>query len=104
MKWVLGGWQWTGVMQFQTGRPYTVISGTDNSLDGIGNDRAKLTGASASQPPDGFGADRVVQRRRRSRVNDLGTFGNTRQGRLLRPDRCRPGTWGCSRTSAWART
>ena len=48
MQWVLGGWQWTGVMQFQTGRPYTVVSGTDNSLDGIANDRAKLTGVSRS--------------------------------------------------------
>ena len=24
LKHVIGGWQWTGVMQFQTGRPYTV--------------------------------------------------------------------------------
>ena len=48
---VIGGWQWTGVMQFQTGRPYTVISGTDNSLDGLDGDRAKLTGQ-PFEPPD----------------------------------------------------
>jgi hypothetical protein len=51
VRWVLGGWQWSGVMQYQTGRPYTVTSGTDNSLDGIGNDRAKLTGADLNAVP-----------------------------------------------------
>ena len=60
MRFVLGGWQWTGVMQFQTGRPYTVTSGTDNSLDGIGNDRAKLTG-SPVEPPDGSAKHGMVQ-------------------------------------------
>ncbi len=50
LKHVIGGWQWTGVMQFQTGRPYTVTSGADNSGDGIGNDRAKLTGVSVEPP------------------------------------------------------
>ena len=72
LKWLLAGWQWTGVMQFQTGRPFTVVSGQDNSLDGIGNDRAKLTGEPTA-PPVGLGADRVVQRRRvrRQRLQDV---------------------------------
>jgi hypothetical protein len=27
IRFVLGGWQWSGVMQYQTGRPFTVTSG-----------------------------------------------------------------------------
>jgi hypothetical protein len=50
-RWVLGGWQFSGVMQYQTGCPFTVTSGTDNSLDGIGNDRAKPTGADYNAIP-----------------------------------------------------
>ena len=63
----IGGWQWTGVMQFQTGRPFNVTSGTDNSLDGIGNDRAKLTGVSTSTPPARLARRRCGSTRRRSR-------------------------------------
>src|SRR5205823_11571474 len=33
---VLGGWQLTGVQQYQTGSPMTVVSGRDNSLTGLG--------------------------------------------------------------------
>lgn len=88
LKWVLGGWQWTGVMQFQTGRPFNITSGQDNSLDGLGNDRAKLTGqptepqpslTCASQPcvywfnPAAFA------------VNDRGTFGDVPKGYLYGP-------------------
>jgi hypothetical protein len=84
MKYVLGGWQWTGVMQFQTGRPFTVTSGTDNSLDGIGNDRAKLTGVSI-EPPEGS-AQTVWFNAAAFAVNDLGTFGNTGKGAYYGPN------------------
>ena len=56
-KWIIGGWQWTGVTQYQTGAPFTVISGTDTSLDGIANDRAKLTGLPFEPPA---GSDKTV--------------------------------------------
>ncbi len=84
MKWLLAGWQWTGVMQFQTGRPFTVTSGQDNSLDGIGNDRAKLTGR-AVRASVGFGADRVVQRAPRSPSTISKTFGDAGRGSLYGP-------------------
>jgi hypothetical protein len=78
VRWALGGWQWSGVMQYQSGRPFTVVSGTDNSLDGIGNDRAKLTGADIWAVPTTqcnlcvwyFNPAAFT-------TNDLGTFGNT---------------------------
>jgi hypothetical protein len=80
-KWVLGGWQWSGVMQYQSGRPYTVTSGTDNSLDSIGNDRAKLTGADFNAIPTticvacawSFNPAAFA-------TNDIGTFGNVGKG------------------------
>jgi hypothetical protein len=37
---VLGGWQVTGVFQFQSGGWLSINSGTDRSLDGLGGDRA----------------------------------------------------------------
>jgi len=39
---VLGNWQWSMLGEFQTGGYFTVFSGTDNSLTGIGNDRADI--------------------------------------------------------------
>jgi hypothetical protein len=86
VKWVLGGWQWSGVMQYQTGRPYTVTSGTDNSLDSIGNDRAKLTGAAFDAIPTteclnctwAFNPAAFA-------TNDLGTFGNVPKGAYYGP-------------------
>jgi len=83
IKWLLGGWQWTGVMQYQTGRPYTVTSGTDNSLDGIGNDRAKLTGEPVA-PPSGS-AQTVWFNAAAFAVNDVRTFGNTGKGSYYGP-------------------
>ena len=83
LKWVIGGWQWTGVMQYQTGRPFTVASGTDNSGDGIGNDRARLTGASVA-PPDGS-AQTVWFNPAAFAVNLPGTFGDVGRGAYYGP-------------------
>ena len=38
---VVNGWQVTGIVQFQSGQPYTITTGSDISRDGIGGDRAK---------------------------------------------------------------
>jgi hypothetical protein len=83
MKWVIGGWQWTGVMQFQTGRPYTVTSGTDNSGDGISDDRAKLTGQPI-EPPSGS-PETVWFNPAAFARNDVGTFGNVGKGAFYGP-------------------
>jgi hypothetical protein len=84
--WFIGGWQYTGVMQFQTGRPFTVYSGTDRSLDGINCstcDRAKLTGVSIA-PPDGS-ARNVWFNPAAFAAADLGTFGNVAKGAYYGP-------------------
>ena len=86
VRWVIGGWQWSGVMQYQTGRPFTVTSGTDNSLDGIGNDRAKLTAADFNAIPNAPCANCVWYFNPAAfATNDLGTFGNVGKGAYYGP-------------------
>ena len=86
VRWVLGGWQWSGVMQYQTGRPFTVTSGTDNSLDGIPNDRAKLTGADVFALPTAPCSNCVWYFNPAAfAANDLGTFGNVGKGAYYGP-------------------
>ena len=43
MRHVLGDWQWTGILQFASGLPYTITSGRNYSLQG-GTDRPNLVG------------------------------------------------------------
>jgi hypothetical protein len=70
---LLHGWQWSGWGQYQTGGPYQVRSGRDNSFTALGNDRPKLTGASVAPAA---GADkRVWFNPAAFAVNDVGTFG-----------------------------
>jgi len=83
LRYVLHGWQATGFGQYQSGGPFTVVSGRDNSLTGIGRDRAKLTGVS-SNPPSG--ADkRVWFNSAAFAVNDIGTFGGVGTGAFYGP-------------------
>ncbi len=82
-RWIIGGWQWTGVMQYQTGRAFTVTSGSDNSQTGLGNDRAKLTGADVAAPA---GSDPTVWFNSAAFAkNDVGTFGNVPKGAYYGP-------------------
>ena len=40
---MLGGWQWTGVTQIQSGRPFTIGTGVDSNGDGTtGSDRPNI--------------------------------------------------------------
>src|SRR5262249_27732022 len=39
------GWQLSGILTLQTGHPFSVLSGNDNSSTGLGNDRPDLIGA-----------------------------------------------------------
>lgn len=40
---LVNGWQVTGISSWQSGNPFTIFSGVDNSFSGIGADRANLT-------------------------------------------------------------
>jgi hypothetical protein len=79
----LNGWQLTGILQYQSGAPFTITSGTDISRDGIGNDRAKTTGVSMD-PPDG--SDQTVWFNRAAfAAGDIGTFGTVGKGAYTGP-------------------
>jgi carboxypeptidase family protein len=85
MKWLAGGWQWSGVMEFQSGRPFNVISGLDRSQRGIAStrDRAKLTGQPLAPPA---GSDPLLWFNPAAfALNDVGTFGDVPKGYLYGP-------------------
>jgi hypothetical protein len=80
---LLNGWQWSGIGRYQSGAPLTIESGRDNSLDGLGDDRAQLTGEPIAPPA---GSDkRVIFNRDAFARNDVGTFGTLGQGILTGP-------------------
>jgi hypothetical protein len=43
-KGILGGWNINGVLSLQSGAPFSIQAGRDNSLSGVGSDRADLVG------------------------------------------------------------
>jgi hypothetical protein len=74
-----GGWQISGLLSWQSGFPFSVVSGQDNSRSGVGQDRADYTGAASrlgGSRPKGellaryFNTAAFVP-------NALGTFGNS---------------------------
>jgi TonB dependent receptor len=84
LKVVLHGWQVTGIGQYQSGGPYTVTSGRDNSQTGINRDRAKMTGVSMEPAA---GSDKTVWFNPAAfAVNDMGTFGTVGRGAFYGPD------------------
>src|SRR5688572_29715904 len=84
MRAVVNGWQVTGIVQFQTGQPYTITSGNDISRDGIGGDRAKTTGVSMDPPA---GSDQTVWFNPAAfAVGDVGTFGTIGRGAYFGPN------------------
>jgi hypothetical protein len=83
----LGDWQLSGLVSAQTGRPFTVLSGVNNSGTGIGQDRANLVGdpygagacAGNTKPcVDWLNLNSFVS-------NPAGTFGNLGKGALRYP-------------------
>ncbi|MGH9325327.1 MAG: carboxypeptidase regulatory-like domain-containing protein [Terriglobia bacterium] len=82
----LGGWETTGIVTLQSGFPFSVLTGGDNSLSGDGIDYADLVGnpnLSTSRPTGQF-----VQEYFNTAAfaeNTLGTFGNAPRNFLRRP-------------------
>lgn len=82
----LGDWETTGIVTFQSGYPFTVVSGKDNSLSGDGIDHADLVGNPhlSTSRPDGqliqeyFNTAAFAQ-------NALGTFGTAPRNLLRGP-------------------
>ncbi len=81
----IGGWQVTGIYQWQSGAPYTVFSGVDNAGWGLGTEsnRAIRTGAPLEAPA---GSDKTVWFNAAAfAVNPIGSFGETLRGEFFGP-------------------
>jgi hypothetical protein len=87
-KHVLSHWQASGIWTWQAGEPFTVYSGVDNSLTGIGLDLAdRVPGVSPYLSPDRPRAQ-VVQEYFNTAAfqpNAIGTFGNSGRNSLFGP-------------------
>jgi hypothetical protein len=85
MRWLAGGWQWSGLMEVESGRPFNVISGSDRSGRGLGSnaDRAQLTGEPIEPPA---GSDPTLWFNPAAFAPAaVGTFGNVPKGFLRGP-------------------
>jgi hypothetical protein len=83
---VIGSWQTNGVFQIQSGDQFTVTAGKDQSMTGLGNDRAFLTGPALGGSPCGASAPCVPYLNTSSfALPATGTFGNVGQGAIRGP-------------------
>jgi hypothetical protein len=90
LRQLFGSWELGGVISAQTGRPFVVVSGVNNSGTGIGQDRGNLIGN-----PYGPGACAAANitaascvdwlNRASFQANALGTFGNIGKGSFRLP-------------------
>lgn len=82
---VVNGWQANAIVQLQTGMPFTVLSGTDRSVSGIGNDYADVVpGVSPARPA---GVSRITRYFNTAAFAPaaFGTFGNVSRNSLRGP-------------------
>ncbi len=82
---VLGGWGVTGILTWRSGTPFTIISGQDRSLSGVGLDRADLIGN--PYLPSRSTAQTISQYFNTAAftANALGTFGSSPRNLLRNP-------------------
>ena len=85
-RFLLGGWSLNGIVNLNTGQPFTVVSGVDNARTGTGSQRADLVGDPY------FADDRsrqqiVTEYLRKSAFapNAIGTFGNLGRNTFFGP-------------------
>src|SRR5262245_42722594 len=76
---LVNGWQLNTILIRQSGLPFTVSSGQDNSFSGVGNDRADYIGGNAKLSDSRSLNDKLLQWFDTSRfvANGPGTFGNS---------------------------
>ena len=84
---LLNGWQLNSILVWQSGFPFTVTSGVDNSFSGVGGDRADYLGGPASLSGSRPLGDRLLQwfDTTRFTANRVGTFGNSGRSILRGP-------------------
>ena len=87
---LLDGWHLTDIISWHDGFPLTIASGVDNSLSGVGRDRADFVGTDIHAAFTGFGASHGQQVSQFFNTslfvrNAVGTFGNSGRNILLGP-------------------
>ncbi len=86
LRYLLGGWQTNGIVSLQTGGPFTISSGLDNSFSGIGLDRADIVGNPAL--PGGRSRGEQIAswfNTAAFAINAPGTFGSVGRNTLYGP-------------------
>ena len=84
---LLNGWQVNSILIWQSGFPFSIASGRDNSFSGINSDRADFLGGSASLSDSRPRGEQVLQWFDTSKfaANAIGTFGNSGRNILRGP-------------------
>jgi hypothetical protein len=86
---LLNGWELTSVTTWQSGLPFTIVTGADNSFSSAGIDRADFIGTDLSQARlDGLSHAQMVDRFFNTSLfvsNAVGTFGNSGRNILRGP-------------------
>jgi outer membrane receptor protein involved in Fe transport len=87
VKNVLGGWQSNAIFTAATGTPLTVVSGVNNSLNGVAGDFADYRGGEWRISGDRSRQQQIAQWFDKSvfAVNAVGTIGSGRRGQLRAP-------------------
>lgn len=86
MQVLLGGWQTNGIISLQSGGPFSILSGIDNSLTGIGQDRVDTIG-NPDLPGDRSRGEKIFAwfNKDAFRDNALGTFGTVGRNTMRGP-------------------
>jgi Carboxypeptidase regulatory-like domain/TonB dependent receptor len=84
---LINGWELTAVTNWRSGFPYSVFSNVDNSLSGVGSDRADYVGGPASLDPNRPHGQLVQEYFNVAAFvpNAIGTFGNSGKNILRGP-------------------
>ncbi len=81
----VNGWQANAIIQSQTGLPFTVTSGTDRSLSGVGNDYADVVPGQTPQRPSGVSFHKEYFNTAAFQPAAAGTFGNAHRNNIFGP-------------------
>jgi hypothetical protein len=86
---VVNGWEVTALTNWESGAPFSILSGVDNSLSGVGRDRADFTGTDLAQAKlNGLSHAQEIQRFFNTSLfvpNALGRFGDSGKNILRGP-------------------
>jgi hypothetical protein len=88
---ILNGWELTAVAEWDTGLPFTIFSGYDNSFSAMGADRADLSGINNTRQAElGYGRSHAQEISEWFNINDfapnaIGTFGDSGKNSLRGP-------------------